>query len=75
MVDVLPTVLQLFKKPIPGYLNGRVLSEIFREPAQITFTEERPEHYLHSQEKRELSAKEKEEMKERLRSLGYFDEV
>jgi len=73
--DVVPTVLHLFKKQVPEYLNGRVLTEVFRAPAEPSYSNDPPEHYLGSQEKKELSAEEKEEMKERLRSLGYFDEV
>ena len=75
IVDVLPTVLQLLKKPVPRYLNGRVLTDIFRKPVEVSISEKTPERYLPSLEKRELSPEEKEEMKERFRSLGYFDEV
>ena len=75
ILDIVPTVLQLFNLPVPDYLDGKVLTDIFLEPVVVKRRQETPEHFLPGHERTELSGEEKEDMKERLRSLGYFDEV
>lgn len=74
ILDILPTVLHILHKPIPSYLNGRVLTEIFSEKREVKFIDLLPTDFLVSKQK-ELSREEKEEMKDRLKALGYADEI
>ncbi|MFQ5821939.1 MAG: alkaline phosphatase family protein [Candidatus Heimdallarchaeota archaeon] len=71
--DVAPTILYLYGLPIPPDMDGRVLEDIFEEE----YLKEHPIRALAKEEirmtKKEcLSGKDEEEIKERLRKLGYL---
>ncbi|MFX0168070.1 MAG: alkaline phosphatase family protein [Candidatus Hodarchaeota archaeon] len=72
--DITPTILHLFDLPIPDDVDGEVKEEIFladSDPAK-----RKPKFYTSKDEKRrqvQLSKQEEEEIKDRLRSLGYID--
>jgi len=69
--DIMPTILCALGKPIPNYVDGKVLQEIFqKKPDYITYTKE----YNNTQHLNfDSSTKDKELVKERLKSLGYID--
>lgn len=75
IIDIMPTILFLIGVPIPRGLDGRILSEIFREgsdPKRRTpvykelVVREKSEDYRMSQE-------DEMEIMERLRRMGYID--
>jgi len=72
--DLAPTILHLMNVPIPENIDGVVRKEIFRhdsDPAQ-----REPKFFSSSFEERakvKLTEQEQEEIKDRLRGLGYID--
>ena len=72
--DLAPTILHLMQTPIPEDVDGEVKKEIFTEES-IPFKQE-PRFFTPDYAKRRsvpLSRSEEEEIKDRLRSLGYID--
>lgn len=72
IMDMAPTILHIMNVPIPSDMDGRVLKEIFKprsDPAKrdIKYVEPSVE-----KPKRRLRRKEKKELEERLRALGYI---
>jgi len=74
IVDVAPTILHVLGVPVPSDMDGRVLKEIFEPKSR--FVERSIKYQTSLMEKKEergrLSKKEKEEIKSRLKSLGYI---
>jgi len=71
--DMAPTILYSMGLPIPEYMEGRVLLDIFDEK----FTLKRPIEKIsgnigHRDERHKLSKEDEEEMKNQLRGLGYL---
>jgi predicted AlkP superfamily phosphohydrolase/phosphomutase len=75
IADIAPTVLYSMGLPIPDDMDGKVLSEVFRDD----IVQSRPvkfaqaEAYEGAQEEETYSPEESEKIKERLRSLGYIE--
>ena len=74
IADVAPTLLHLAGLPVPGYMDGRVIEEIFTEE----FLSENPirttEHALDSMDQpTPYSAQEEEIIGDRLRGMGYIE--
>ena len=74
IASVAPTLLHLAGLPVPGYMDGRVIEEMFTEE----FLSENPvrttEHTLDSAGQPEpYSAKEREIIGDRLRGMGYVE--
>jgi predicted AlkP superfamily phosphohydrolase/phosphomutase len=74
IIDIAPTLLYCSELPVPNSMDGRVLSGIF--PKEILNT--RPIEYFNFESKKMgnndlIDEKENEQMKEKLRSLGYID--
>ncbi len=69
ILDLAPTILHLLGQPVPKRMDGRVLTEIFRTPSEITYLDEEAEDIVDSQA---LSEEETAQVEERLRSLGYL---
>lgn len=73
--DILPTVFYSLGEPIPSYVDGEVLSELF-DPAMIADREptyvELSEHRTADQSSHRSEAEE-EDVKELLEDLGYID--
>jgi predicted AlkP superfamily phosphohydrolase/phosphomutase len=72
--DVAPTVLYLQNHPVPEDLDGKVLTDIFKDE----FVRERPIRFYRpgttaGQETAELGASEAREIEDRLRGLGYIE--
>ena len=72
--DVAPTVLYLQNHPVPEDLDGKVLTDIFRDE----FVRERPIRFYRpettaGQENAELGSSEAREIEDRLRGLGYIE--
>lgn len=68
IVDIVPTVLAMLDIPVPGHLDGRVLSEIFEKAPPTAYSsgvskDSRPTYY---------SEKEQAEVEKRLADLGYL---
>jgi predicted AlkP superfamily phosphohydrolase/phosphomutase len=71
IMDVMPTVLHLLGIPVPGEVDGRVLTEVL----------ERPEHLVNLAKKlvhgeggpRRMTGSEEQLVRRRLKALGYFD--
>lgn len=69
ILDLAPTILHLLGQPVPCRMDGRVLTEIFRAPTEITYLDDEDETATESQA---LSDEETAQVEERLRSLGYL---
>jgi predicted AlkP superfamily phosphohydrolase/phosphomutase len=74
LVDVPPTLLYLMELPVPSDMDGRVL-DVFeagqeRPPVRYVTDTEPPAEQTHRQDR---DAEEEEEVKERLRALGYLE--
>jgi predicted AlkP superfamily phosphohydrolase/phosphomutase len=74
IIDLAPTILYRMGLPVPGDMDGRVLTEMFEptfvratplQQAEVETVHRRPEHELLPEEQAEIEA--------RLRSLGYLD--
>lgn len=72
--DITPTILHLLDLPIPTDIDGRVLRRIYSKDSVFS---RRPVKYREPREKHEealeLSEKEKEQIRKRLKTLGYID--
>ncbi len=72
IIDVLPTILYIQDLPVPEYVDGKVLKEVFEDPGKDvrieTTAEQKPrdEEYNYNDD-------EVEEVKDRLKQLGYID--
>jgi predicted AlkP superfamily phosphohydrolase/phosphomutase len=72
--DLAPTILHLLKVPIPDDVDGAVKTEIFLEASEPA--KRKPQYFKTTDERRKpthLTKQEQEEIKERLRNLGYID--
>lgn len=73
IADLAPTILHLLGQPVPGDMEGRVLSEVFTEESLA----QRPIQFQAAregeQERIEYSAEEAEQVEKRLRGLGYIN--
>jgi predicted AlkP superfamily phosphohydrolase/phosphomutase len=74
IIDLAPTILYRMGLPVPGDMDGRVLTEMFEptfvrttplQQAEVETAHRHPEHELPPEERAEIEA--------RLRSLGYLD--
>ena len=72
--DIMPTLLWLFGLELPRYLDGKVLTGLFKIEREVCYSEEKVEK-LHTEPKKVFSVKEQKEMRERLKSMGYIDEI
>jgi len=74
IVDIAPTVLYAINIPIPTYMDGKILKNIFTE----NFLQQYPERYKKTDlfvdkvSNEVFTEDESEEIKERLKGLGYF---
>ena len=69
ILDLAPTILHLLGQPVPSIFDGRVLQEIFTNPAEITYSQDETDQLDGEQA---LSEDEVAQVEERLRSLGYL---
>jgi predicted AlkP superfamily phosphohydrolase/phosphomutase len=69
ILDLAPTIMHLMCQPVPRRMDGRVLTEIFDDPQEITYLDETNEEVGDSQA---LSDEDAAQVEERLRSLGYL---
>ncbi len=72
--DIAPTILYLLKQPIPEDMDGRVLTEVIEEP----FLDENPvkktkAERMEKGKPKSYSEEDEEEIKKRLRDLGYIN--
>ncbi|RMF83467.1 MAG: hypothetical protein D6736_21495 [Nitrospinota bacterium] len=78
IIDLAPTILQILGEPLPSYMDGRVLQEIFDQtfPSSLPSGEKKDKEEQAFPETKEgvaLSEEEEATLYERLRSLGYID--
>ncbi len=66
LVDLAPTILHYFGLPVPEDMDGRVLTEVFSDPGEVTYTSEETSAGS-------FSDQELEKVEERLRGLGYLE--
>ena len=71
IIDIFPTLLAILGVPIPDDQDGRILRHTFREGFRPRVLWKEAAHYEGSTES-VFSAKEKAEIEERLRGLGYL---
>jgi len=73
LADVSPTLLHMLGMPVPDYMDGRVLREIFETDAEFATRDVKHEHVRTRGAGRTLLSKEEEDsIAERLKALGYL---
>ncbi len=76
IVDITPTILHHMGLPVPVNMDGRFLREIFHESSESAKREVIYQHVEKEKEKggprEELTKQEEDEVKKRLRDLGYL---
>lgn len=72
--DVTPTILALKRVPIPNDVDGRVLTETFKEKINLEYSasNKTKKESTGLSKKRELTRSEENYIKERLKELGYL---
>lgn len=74
IVDLAPTILHMMECSVPLDIDGRVIKEIFEPKSDIAKREVRYQRPAEkTKERYPWSKEEEEEIKERLRKLGYLD--
>jgi predicted AlkP superfamily phosphohydrolase/phosphomutase len=74
VLDIAPTLLYLCRCPVPGTIDGDVLTEIFTDEARANREITRTEEYQQdSTAGRRWNKQEEAELEERLSSMGYMD--
>ena len=71
LLDIAPSVLQLFGLPVPENMEGRVLPDAFHEPQTVTRTEESPVNL--ATRSSQLSDAENQALIEQFAALGYME--
>lgn len=69
ILDLAPTIMAVMNQPVPRVMDGRVLTEMFNFPPEVTYSEEASNGLG---ERVELSPEEAAQVEERLKSLGYL---
>jgi predicted AlkP superfamily phosphohydrolase/phosphomutase len=72
IVDLAPTILHLLDAPIPDDMDGKVLESLANLPRTRVTILESSKGKEKSEKQKRLSKNEEEEMRERLRALGYI---
>lgn len=68
MADIAPTLLAALGEPIPSYMEGSVLTEVFEHSIHLNRVEYEPNH----REERTISDTENSAIRSRLEKLGYL---
>jgi predicted AlkP superfamily phosphohydrolase/phosphomutase len=71
ILDLAPTILHLLGRPVPTIMDGRVLSEIFVNPAEVVYESDTSNGAALPADQ-SLSAEDEAQVEDRLRSLGYL---
>jgi predicted AlkP superfamily phosphohydrolase/phosphomutase len=71
ILDLAPTIMHLLDQAVPRIMDGRVLQEIFTDPADVSYLEEVADQ-AGLTDSQSLSQDEEAQLEERLRSLGYL---
>jgi predicted AlkP superfamily phosphohydrolase/phosphomutase len=71
LIDIAPTVLHFLGLPVPSDMDGRVLQEIFSDPAPPAY--EQVDEPTASKTSAEYTAQEAELIEQRLKGLGYVE--
>jgi len=73
IIDLAPTILRIFDVPIPSDVDGRVLKEIFNPESHLAKNKVRYRvQEVCERKKYRLTEKEEEEIKKKLKALGYM---
>lgn len=71
LIDVAPTIMHLFGATVPGYMDGRVLTDIWEEEQVVAYSSSdstsSPEEEIHV-----FSDQDQAMIEKRLRNLGYI---
>lgn len=70
--DIFPTILAIYKVPIPRDTDGKVLTDIFRSKIEIKYADKLPMPERESIVAEELSRDQENHIKQRLKELGYI---
>jgi len=71
--DVAPTILRMFDIKAPEDMDGKILKDIFNENANFSNTKKKPAgNYTSQEERKDLTDRDEEKVKDRLKDLGYF---
>ncbi len=74
LVDIFPTILYTLGLPIPKYIDGKVMQDIFLESPQLEQDDYVEVGIRKFRERLEaMTSKEQAKVEERLRDLGYFN--
>ncbi|MFN2256472.1 MAG: alkaline phosphatase family protein [Candidatus Promineifilaceae bacterium] len=68
--DLAPTIMHMLGEPVPSIMDGRVLTEIFDQPQQVTFDDRDQENMVIPEQG--FNADEAQQVEDRLRGLGYL---
>jgi len=68
--DLAPTIMHMLGEPVPSIMDGRVLTEIFNQPQEITFDDRDQENMVIPEQG--FDAEEAQQVEDRLRGLGYL---
>lgn len=71
--DIAPTILHIFDIPIPKDMDGKVLKTIFKKKSQFIENEIRYQEPMKIKEHVSIPKRRVEEIKDRLRALGYLE--
>jgi predicted AlkP superfamily phosphohydrolase/phosphomutase len=71
ILDLAPTIMHLLGQAVPRIMDGRVLQEIFTDPADVSYLDEAADQ-AGLTDSQSLSRDEEAQLEERLRSLGYL---
>ncbi len=71
ILDVAPTMMYLMGQPVPVEMDGQVLTDILEKPGEVTYAETAGADI---DPETGLSTEEAEEVKDRLRGLGYLED-
>jgi len=75
--EIAPTILHIFGLPIPNDMDGKVLTEIFKEGSELRkrkpiYTEPRYYEKKDNKDKSVLTDRDEEQVRKRLEGLGYL---
>jgi len=73
VLDIVPTILPMLGLPVGRDMDGRIMGEVFIKKPDVTFIDSHDSSYQQEEGATDLnSADDEEELKEKLKNLGYL---
>jgi predicted AlkP superfamily phosphohydrolase/phosphomutase len=72
IIDIFPTILYDLELPMPNYVDGKVIRDVFKEEFASQSINYYENPFFEKKDNSNLSSKEEDAMKEALKSLGYL---